>query len=59
MLILSRKPGESILIGGEVEVVVLGQNGNSTRLGIVAPKSVEILRKELSSATPQEGDEHA
>ena len=57
MLILSRKPGESILIGPDVEVVVLSQEGNSTRIGIAAPQYVEILRKELLNAEP-EGDDH-
>lgn len=57
MLILSRKPGESILIGPDVEVVVLSQEGNSTRIGIAAPQNVEILRKELLNAEPG-GDDH-
>lgn len=59
MLILTRKDGESILIGKDIEVVMLGHNGNSTRVGIVAPHNVTILRKELrepgNGEAPHEG----
>lgn len=58
MLILTRKPGESLLIGEDVEVVVLGQVGNTTRLGIAAPASVSLLRKELRERLDEEGSDH-
>ncbi|MEM1263057.1 MAG: carbon storage regulator CsrA [Pseudomonadota bacterium] len=47
MLILTRKVGESIHIGDEVEITTLGIKGNQVRLGITAPKTVSIHRKEI------------
>ncbi|WP_083435153.1 carbon storage regulator CsrA [Rhodopirellula islandica] len=47
MLVLTRKPEESIFINENVEVVVLGIHGNKVRLGIEAPKDVSILRREI------------
>ncbi|WP_435167112.1 carbon storage regulator CsrA [Paenibacillus glycanilyticus] len=47
MLVLSRKTDESIMIGGNIEIVVLGVEGETVKLGIRAPKDIEILRKEL------------
>ena len=50
MLILQRKAGESLLIGGDIEVSVLSVDAGRVRLAIQAPKSVPILRSELKSA---------
>ena len=50
MLILQRKPGESVLIGEEIEVSVLSVEAGRVRLAIQAPKSVQILRSELRTA---------
>ncbi|HEY2158837.1 MAG TPA: carbon storage regulator [Isosphaeraceae bacterium] len=47
MLVLSRKPNQSILLGGDIRVVVLGIRGNQIRLGIEAPERVAIIREEL------------
>ncbi|ASS67234.1 MULTISPECIES: carbon storage regulator CsrA [unclassified Paenibacillus] len=47
MLVLSRKKGESILIGHDIELSVLEVTSDGIRLGISAPKDVTILRKEL------------
>lgn len=47
MLVLSRKNGESIKIGEDIEIQVLQSQGNRVRLGIKAPKSVSIQRTEL------------
>jgi carbon storage regulator len=47
MLILTRKLGESLRIGDNVTITVLGVNGNQVRLGIDAPKSVEVHREEV------------
>ena len=47
MLALTRKIGDSIVIGGNIEVVVLGIQGEQVKLGINAPKEVSILRKEI------------
>ena len=48
MLVLSRKPGENVVIGGGITVTVVAVNGNRVRLGIVAPDNVPILREELA-----------
>ncbi|WP_141335958.1 MULTISPECIES: carbon storage regulator CsrA [unclassified Paenibacillus] len=50
MLVLSRKPGESIMIGDNIELVVLGTEGDVVKIGIVAPKHQPILRKEIYTA---------
>ena len=47
MLVLSRRLEESIMIGENIEVVVLGVEGDVVKLGIRAPKQVDIYRKEL------------
>lgn len=47
MLALTRKIGDSIVIGGGIEIVVLGIQGEQVKLGINAPKDVSILRKEI------------
>lgn len=47
MLILTRRVGEIITIGDEVEVMVLNVKGNQVRLGINAPKEVEVHRQEI------------
>ena len=47
MLALSRKKGESIIIGDHIEIVVLSISGDQVKLGIAAPKSITINRKEI------------
>jgi carbon storage regulator len=47
MLILSRRPNESLVIGSEVTLTVLGIKGNQVRLGINAPRDVVIDRAEV------------
>ena len=47
MLILTRRVGESVIIGDDVVVTVLGINGNQVRMGINAPKSVSVHREEI------------
>lgn len=47
MLILTRRVGESLMIGDEVEVVVLGVKGNQVRLGVNAPRDVTVHRHEI------------
>jgi carbon storage regulator len=47
MLVLTRKSGESIVIGDDVEVIVLSTVGNKVRLGIQAPRDVPIFRREI------------
>lgn len=47
MLILGRRPGDAILIDGDIRVVVLAVDGGTVRLGIEAPDSVGIVREEI------------
>jgi carbon storage regulator len=47
MLALSRKTNESIIIGNEIEITVLEIKGDQVKIGISAPKSVPIYRKEI------------
>lgn len=47
MLILTRRPGEAIRIGDEVEIYVVAVNGNQIPRGIKAPKSVPVHREEM------------
>jgi carbon storage regulator len=50
MLVLTRKLNESIVIGGNITVTVVGIRGNQIRLGITAPSSLGIYRSELGEA---------
>lgn len=54
MLVLRRKVGETLLIGDDVELVVLGVEGDRVKLGIQAPKEIEIIRKELLDEVTEE-----
>lgn len=47
MLILTRRVGETVMIGDEVSVTVLGVKGNQVRVGVNAPKSVTVHREEV------------
>lgn len=54
MLVITRKPDQSIVIGGDVEVVVLGITKDGVRLGITAPRSVQVHRREVFEAIAAE-----
>ncbi len=47
MLALSRKQGESIIVGNDIEITILEIKGDQVKVGINAPKSVPVYRKEL------------
>lgn len=47
MLALSRKQGESIMIGNDIEVSILEIKGEQIKIGIAAPKSIPVYRKEI------------
>ncbi len=50
MLILTRKAGEKIIIGHEIEIEVISLSGDQVRLGIKAPREVSVYRSELYEA---------
>ena len=47
MLVLTRKPNQSIMIGDEIEISVLAIMGEKVRIGIEAPRSIPVFRKEV------------
>ena len=47
MLILTRRAGETLMIGDQVSVTVLGVKGNQVRIGVTAPKEVSVHREEI------------
>lgn len=59
MLILTRRVGETLMIGDEVTVTVLGVKGNQVRLGITAPKDVGVHREEIYQKIGKESVEKA
>ncbi|MEP0073335.1 MAG: carbon storage regulator CsrA [Marinomonas sp.] len=56
MLILTRRVGETLMVGDEVSVTVLGVKGNQVRIGINAPKDVSVHREEIYLRIQQEQD---
>ena len=55
MLILTRRVGETVMIGEEVSVTILGVKGNQVRVGINAPKNVAVHREEIFERIKSEG----
>jgi len=54
MLILTRRPGERVVIGDDILVTVMGVSGHTVRLGIAAPAGVPIYREEIWLAVKEE-----
>jgi carbon storage regulator len=54
VLILTRKVGEALMVGEEVTVTVMGIKGNQVRIGINAPKDVEVHREEIYERIKEE-----
>ena len=59
MLVLTRKENESIMIGGEIEVKILDVRDNQVKVGIVAPRSVAVHRREVYLAIQAENAQAA
>lgn len=57
MLVLTRKTGESIQIGPDIEITVVSVKGDQIKLGINAPKNVEIHRKEIFLEIQKENED--
>lgn len=57
MLIITRKKGESIMIGDDIEITISKIDDGSVKIGIEAPKNVNILRKELYEEVEKENKE--
>ena len=58
MLVLSRQRDESIMIGDNVEIMIVDVRGDKVRLGITAPKSIPVHRREIYDAIQREKKEH-
>ena len=54
MLIITRKPGEKIMLGDDVTVEVIEVSGSSVRIGIAAPRSLPVYREEIWAAVKEE-----
>ena len=56
MLILTRRPGETLRIGDDIEATILGVKGNQIRIGISAPKETPVHREEVYQRIKEEYD---
>ena len=57
MLILTRRVGETLMVGDDVTVTVLGVKGNQVRIGVNAPRDVAVHREEIYERIKQEQNE--
>lgn len=54
MLILTRRPHETLVIGNDITITLLGMDGNQARIGINAPKNISVHREEIYLRIQQE-----
>ncbi|MFJ7639478.1 carbon storage regulator CsrA [Peribacillus sp. NPDC097225] len=57
MLVLTRKQNESLMIGNDIEITILAVDGEQIKIGINAPKNVDIHRKEVYLSIQEENNE--
>lgn len=57
MLILTRRVGETVMIGDDVAITVLGVKGNQVRIGVTAPKDVAVHRQEIYERIRKENED--
>ncbi|HAQ06121.1 MAG TPA: carbon storage regulator [Bacillus bacterium] len=57
MLVLSRKNGETIKIGDDIEITIVSSKNDQVKIGIKAPKNIEILRKEIYEQIQEENQQ--
>ncbi|MCK3658254.1 carbon storage regulator [Pasteurellaceae bacterium Pebbles2] len=56
MLVLTRKIGESLLVGDDIEITILNVRGNQVKIGVKAPKDVSVHREEIYQRIKQSQD---
>jgi carbon storage regulator len=56
MLILTRREGETLMVGDDVAITVLGIKGNQVRIGVIAPKDISVHREEIYLKIQKEDD---
>ncbi|WP_102264379.1 carbon storage regulator CsrA [Mesobacillus jeotgali] len=59
MLVLTRKNGETIKIGDDIEITVISSKNDQVKIGINAPKNIEVFRKEILDQIQSENEEAA
>lgn len=59
MLVLSRKINQSVMIGDDIEVILLETKGDTAKIGIVAPRDVKVFRQEVYVAIRAENEKSA
>ncbi|MBT2661800.1 carbon storage regulator CsrA [Bacillus sp. ISL-45] len=57
MLVLTRKNGETIKIGDDIEITIVSSKNDQVKIGIKAPKNIEILRKEIYEQIKEENQQ--
>lgn len=57
MLVLTRKNGESIKIGDDIEITIISSKNDQVKLGIKAPKNVDVFRKEIFDQIQRENEQ--
>ena len=58
MLVLTRRPNESFYVGDDVNIMVLEVKGSQVKIGIEAPKEIQIVRDDVKSSVPNSNSAH-